>query len=129
MKKINYFLFALASLFIIIGILQTSTIFHEYSHYQDFKHLDLEDEQICLYSFPVNQSLVTTFLGVRGYYGFSHKQSQEQEIDYIISYTEIRAYLISFIIVSIGIICWSFMIDLLFKCRELEYQLEVLKWK
>jgi hypothetical protein len=129
MKKINYVLFALASLFIIIGILQTSTIFHEYSHYQDYKHLDLEDEHICLYAFPVNQSLIKTFLGIQGHYSFSYKQSQEQEVDYISSYTEIRAYLISFTIVSIGIVCWTFIINLFFKCRELEYQIEVLKWK
>jgi len=100
MKKRYFFIFFLLSLFA-VSIL--SITIHEYSHYLDFKQANVTTKEICILNLPTNLSNFDLNSGI-GYNSFEYDMKNEELVQDINKYTEIKAYAISFIFLLLFLI-------------------------
>jgi len=131
MKKLfsSLFLFVFF-IFAFIGALQVSTIWHEYSHVNDYKHLseNFTKEDLCFFVGDTEGSIWSPS-GYMGYYSFNFPKNNlelKDEVEKIGEYTETKAYSISIIILSIFVISFICFYNLIMKNKELNKENEYL---
>ena len=92
--------------FAFLGAIVAGIIFHEYSHAYDFKGL-VQNEKICGLVLPAKLSDITS--GEGGYYSFSvdKDSSNSEKIQNIDKYTELKAYSVTILVLSIFMACVS----------------------
>lgn len=101
--------FTIIILFSLIGLILSSIIIHEYSHYFDYRGLVNED-QLCGLSLPKITENSFSLNSAIGYYSFSYNQEDEKEIKEIGKTTETKAYFLNFLIFLAFDICLAVVI-------------------
>lgn len=122
-------------LFAILGALFLSIIVHEYSHYNDFKFLNVTDERLCGFVLPTGphiQNWSNYIWSPAGYYGFSVETdnmtasdlAKYQEVKYN---TELRAFSIGASVFVFFLLCYMIIIFGRYndKLKILIYQFQV----
>jgi hypothetical protein len=106
-------LFCLVTL-AIIGTAGLGIIIHEYSHYNDFKELNVTNEELCGLSLPLKWENLSYFVnGPAGYYSFRINDSDPAQViryQQISKDTEYKAYIISTFIFAFFIFCYWIII-------------------
>ena len=110
--------FSVVILFSFIGLLLSSIIIHEYSHYFDYRG-KVVDEEICGLSLPKITENSFNLNTVLGFYSFSYNQKDSKEIQEIGKTTEIKAYFLNFIIFLAFDICLAIVVIQRIKMRKL----------
>lgn len=90
-------LISLVIVFAFIGIIMTSIFFHEVYHSIDYKPVNYTHGEICVIE-------VTNLTYGMGYFKFDVPANNSKIYHSISKYAEIKATLISFIVISIGFI-------------------------
>jgi len=88
--------FGILVLFALIGSILVGGILHEHLHRLDYRHIEKISDEICYLD-----------SNIEGYYKFTPKPGQDEEIDTITQFTELRAYIVSAIILIIFLISFS----------------------
>jgi len=103
-------------LFAIIGVSTVSVIFHEYSHFNDFKDLNVSNQQICALMLPTEYNNWSDFINSPiGLYSFSTNESDSAIYQKIESRTETKAYFFSGVVFTFFIVCFLFITWVEFK--------------
>lgn len=112
-------------LFAMIGAGQVAIIVHEYSHYNDYKELNVTDNQMCGLVLPTNISKWSNWSYFEeqpaGYYEFyinSSNPTIEKKYEQISSYTEVKAYIISALVFIFFMICYFIINYSMLKDKE-----------
>lgn len=96
--------------FAIIGTAQIAIILHEYSHFNDFKVLNVTDGQICGLVLPTKWVNWSYFVDEpAGYYEFRINDSSNEtvkEYQKIDKNTEVKAYAISVFVFAFFLLCY-----------------------
>ena len=105
-------LYLIVFIFFGLGLLQFNTLAHEYSHYLDYKG-KVNPTFICLNGIDTNITLNPTNLIFKGggLYMYDYEVSNEQEINKIRKYTELKAYGLSILILIIGFTIFFFFLN------------------
>ena len=134
MKNKNIVKFIVFTTLILSGLLgatHIATVFHEYSHRDDFSVLkdNFIRDELCLWSVDTEGSPWDPS-NYAGYYAFELKNNNEEiqsEISKINKYTEIKAYTISFLISGFYMFCVIYLVLYLDKMKDLESQNYILQ--
>jgi hypothetical protein len=106
-------LFCLVTL-ALIGTVMLGIIIHEYSHFNDFKELNVTDNTICGLVLPTKWENLSYFVNEpAGYYAFKINSSDASEVTrykQIDKDTELRAYIIGSIAFVFFIFCYWIII-------------------
>jgi hypothetical protein len=106
-------LFCLVTL-ALVGTVTLGIIIHEYSHYNDFKELNVTDEELCGLALPTKWINLSYFVNEpAGFYAFRINNSNSTEViryQQISKDTEFKAYIIGSIIFIFFIFCYWIII-------------------
>lgn len=95
-RTVNYYLsIAFVSFVLFIGLMVVVTFIHEYTHYNDYKNLVVQDE-FCVLNY--NPHILK---GNIGYYAFKYPARLEEEVNRLGEYAELRAYTTTIILMTI----------------------------
>ena len=130
-KIVLFFLF----LFALFGATFVGIILHEYSHYNDFKGLNVTDNEICGIALPIKWTNLSDFMySPIGYYSFRLNDSSPityQKYTSIDKDTELKAYTITALVFVFFVICFLILASRDFKDKNkiLEQEIDSLEDK
>jgi len=107
-------------MFAITGVSILAVCVHEYSHFNDFRALNVSNQQICALMLPTEYKNLSDFLNSPiGLYSFSTNESDSSIYQEIDAHTEMRAYIIGSGMFVLFLICFFIVIWAQFK-REVK---------
>jgi len=119
-KKIYKIFFVIFCVFAFVGGITLSTIIHEYSHFNDFRELqgNITNSELCGLVLPTTFEQVKDLDSALGYYRFSYTwdNSTKKRVEEIGGITEIKAYtlttiVLSLMILSMMVVLWKFLFN------------------
>lgn len=116
-------------IFSIVGVAILATCVHEYSHFNDFRALNVSNQQICALMLPTEYKNLSDFLNSPiGLYSFSISENESNSHLYqkINSRTELKAYVVGSILFVLFAVCFCFIILVQFKR---EFKILELGWE
>jgi uncharacterized membrane protein len=100
----------------LIGVVGFGVIIHEYSHYYDFKELNVSNGEICGLILPIEWKNWSEFQKqALGSYSFNVDDNKRDRFNEIDKYTEIKAYFINIIIGALFLVCFTIIIFFKYK--------------
>ncbi|MEA3329183.1 MAG: hypothetical protein U9Q06_00375 [Nanoarchaeota archaeon] len=99
--------FVIILMFALVGAFVTSTVFHELSHYNDFKDIS-ENPEICALNIPTQ---INSFKDLNvGYYKFTHSSENQEIYEQKLKYTELKSHSLDLAVNLILAVCLIILI-------------------
>lgn len=112
--KIENFAFIIILIFSFIGIITSAIGAHEFYHVYEFKQLNITSSRVCILQ-------IDNITKTGGYYEYIFPREQKLLFENLNKFSEVKAYSISILVTSIGII------SMFLAYRALFFKKEVIK--